>query len=247
MIKKRFSLICIILVTFQMYAFALNSKIVSNKDKNDFYTKLFSNENLKCNFEDEYSVKFNNTKICGMFINLDFIEELVKAVLNKKESNLTYSSLEELSGLKVLTKPYDKNEGINYYNQDMVVWFFNNFYIKPNNILFGENTNNYYKALLKKDIRIYVKVYLGMQKNNNYEKTVLEFKDYMKKNPETGYNFYAGAVYDRFERDEDGLEDRVILFWLRRGLDGTDKTIFTYLKKVVTDYDNDWFKSLKNN
>ena len=100
------------------------------------------------------------------------------------------------------------------------------------------------------DLAIAVDKNLSVKTVKIFDKKVEEYKESLKKDPYSGVdftdNFTITLKLDIKSEPREYEDYRIVGFWLRRGIDGTEKVSWSSLRKTMEDYDKEWFKSIQN-
>lgn len=250
--KKNLSVILVSSFLFlQSVSFASDSKKITFKEKELLQTSFFTKDNLECYNQALKSVTVNGVNLCdiGSPSYFFYLANKVTSSLINEKTKLNYKDLEEYSGIKTFIKVADDKEMVNYYNPELIQWVFDNFYESPEIKVLGIKTTEYYDAIFKPVLREYARAYIGLQKNKLMEEGLKNLKDTLKKDTYSGadfvYDFSEKLKLDIKSEPRDYEDSFIIGFWLRRGLDNTDKICWKNLKKVMESYDAEWFKKVQ--
>ncbi len=242
---------------FQTVSLAGSSKKLTQKEKEIFHANIFTKENFPCYSDTEKPLSMNNEKLCGYIVPtyLPYLLSNASKMLVDKSIKFTtydgiYPYLEYVSGLKTYTKEYNYEENISYFNPEMIQWVSYNFYDKPDGKTLGVNNKDIYNSFFKENLREYARVYVGLKKRGDFDKKVEEYKESLKKDPYSGVdftdNFTITLKLDIKSEPREYEDYRIVGFWLRRGIDGTEKVSWSSLRRTMEDYDKEWFKSIQN-
>lgn len=249
MLKK--VIILLSLVAFQSVSYAVSSKNISEKDKKIVQENFFTIDNFSCSSDTTNSIEVKGNKLCTLYSPIDYayyFNSSLKPVSSIKEDDYNYKALENISGLKLIKQESTDNDTMKYYNPEMLQWVFDRFYQSPDSTVVGKKANEIYDVLFKNMVREYVRAYIGLNKNNLMNKGVNEYKSALKNDTYAGADFvdtYTQSLkLDVKDEIRDYEDPYVIGFWLRRDMDGTINVCWNNLKKLVQDYDSEWFKKI---
>lgn len=250
--KKSLSIILVSSFLFlQSVSFASDSKKLTAKEKEVLQTAFFTKDNLECYNPALKSVTVNGARLCdiGSPSYFSYLANKVASSVVNETTKVNYKDLEEYSGLKAILKVADDKEMVNYYNPELIQWVFDNFYESPDTEILGVKASEYYDALFKTVLRDYTRAYIGLQKNKLMDETVKKLKETLNKDTYVGvdftYNFTEKLKFDIKSEPRDYEDSFIIGFWLRRGLDKTDKVCWKNLKEIMKNYDSEWFKKVQ--
>ena len=264
--KRLLSVVCSISVLSSIgISYAVTN--LTQKDKVAVYENLFDKDLYLELFNDRPNMlQMNNHKIGVYRANMKLLFEDVsmssafRKFSKNEEAMYAQDRFAKYSGIPAIQKGKE-DAAFKYYNPDFIKWCITNFYIEPATEIYGIKAQDIYDKSFKDFFRITASSYVFLNKKKGYYKA--EQKSYLdaynagmrEKNPVYFDGpFYLYERYNKIEKKE--LKDyykadfsydpsTAMGFWVRRGIDKTDKVIWGGIKKVMSNYDKEWFK--KNN
>lgn len=254
--KKAF--ITVISTTFVLTSIGIGytATKLTDKDKSFFYTTLFSDIDTDM-FTKKATPIVVNGKELGEFRSST---KGIITYLSVYRAFKQFSGIEELeeneliakyAGIPIYQKGYEQSE-IKYYNPNLIKWGVDNLYIEPNTQIYGVKAKDIYTKSFQRFFRLTTESYIflnkkkGMYKDeqkkymDNYKKSLDDIEDapdsidYLTKKFDNSLRIYNN---DEFTYSP-GI---AVGFWLRRGIDKTDKVLWSGLKRIMNNYDKEWF------
>lgn len=140
----------------------------------------------------------------------------------------------------------DGKQGFHHYNPSLIRWGYNNLIPSPEMMIQDKKAKDIYKVVFARFFRMMTESYLYLQKTGFEE----EWKSYESKLSMKSFRAlqyldekYQNVLseYHQIEHGSHMSPSMAIGFWLRRGIDGTDKTFWKGLSKFMSIYDKKWF------
>ncbi|MBC7475185.1 MAG: hypothetical protein H7263_12900 [Candidatus Sericytochromatia bacterium] len=236
---------------------------LSEKDRVTIYENIFVKDfNTQFFNEKPNMLEINGNKIGLYRANMKLLMEdvsLINAFKSFSKNNEYIDSediLAKYSGIPALQKGKDKDELFRYYNPDFIKWGIENFYISPKTEIYGVKAQEIYDKSFQRFFRLTAQSYIFLNKKQGFYKK--EQKRYMdaynagRRAKDPVYFFAPSYLYDNYDKPLKEYSQEALTydpgtavgFWLRRGLDKTDKVVWSGINKVMKNYDNEWFKKV---
>lgn len=137
-------------------------------------------------------------------------------------------------------------------NPRIIMWGAANLIPDPKEKMDGKSFQEIYDVVFQRFARLMVESYLLTHHRMDYEKEQLEYLKRVTLKPHSQYflewlsdRYGMHLVSYRTGADYGSLEpEYAIGFWLRRGLDGTDDEVYSALRKLMNEYDPQWFRQI---
>ncbi len=233
---------------------------LTEKDKKFFYTTLFSDID-KDMFNDKPDLLEINGKKLGEFksnttslmVYLSIYQAFSK--FSKLENVYEDELIGKYAGITPYSKEYKEDSAFKYYNKDLIKWGVDALYISPETEIYGVKAQEIYTKSFQRFFRLTTESYIYLNnKKGNYKAEQKRYMDSYNKSKVNEEEYFDGIEYlkKRFDYSIKGYNDPDYSytagiasgFWLRRGIDKTDKAIWSGLKKIMTNYDKEWFKKV---
>lgn len=248
-------------LTISSLGYAASNKM-SVKDRDLFYSNLFKSPSDYMFVENSDGLEINGKKIgqfksgtSGMTTYLDFYDTFEDLVNNK--DIYSQKALEAYTGIPLIQKGHEQNYSFGHYNPQIIKWGINNLYISPDTKIYGVKAQDIYNSSFKRYFRLTTESYLYLTKKKGLYKAEQNkyIGEYNKTLKDEEYIFFGPEYLDlrynnlsQFKNYNDKnftyTPGVAVGFWLRRGLDKTDKVVWEGLKKVMSNYDKEWFKKV---
>lgn len=258
---KKTLIISTLLLSSVSIVYAATVKI-SDKDRETFYNTIFRAPSSDMFVDNSNGITINGNKIgqfksgtSGMTTYLDFYDTFRE--INKNKDLYKEKALAEYAGLPLYQKGHDEDYSFGHYNPDLIKWGINNLYITPNTQIYGVKAQDIYNNSFRRYFRLTTEAYLYLNKKKGLYKTeqnkyigeynkTLKDEEYVFFGPEyLDLKYSKLGVFKQYNDENFTYTPGVAVgFWLRRGLDKTDKVVWSGLKKVMTNYDKEWFKKV---
>ncbi|MFN8575219.1 MAG: hypothetical protein U0354_00015 [Candidatus Sericytochromatia bacterium] len=240
--------------------YAVNSGLSSN-DKIKFVENIFDEKFNNYFFNETPNMLEVNGHKVGIFrANMNILASEVsllralEKVLKDSEAYYYGKKISSFSEINFIQKGKEK-EPFSYIDHKFVKWATDNLYISPDTTIYNVKAKDIYNSSFQRFFRLTTESYLFLNKKKGFYKS--EQKNYMNLYNESNkddatINFFAPFYYAKYdtdpqlkpyvEKDYSYTPAIAISFWLRRGMDGSDKLLWQGLQKVMTNYDKEWFK-----
>jgi hypothetical protein len=158
------------------------------------------------------------------------------------------AAFEQISGIKAYTND-GKSTGFRYVNPGIVKWGYENLIPDPKSIILTYPAQLIYDRCFRNLFRVKAFAYRYLTAGADFKKEVDYFRVRMMEKDFDGVSFLTGK-YGIIHPGDDVLDnphERVtasIGFWLRRGIDGSDKELWAGLSILLKQYDKKWFDNL---
>lgn len=234
---------------------------INQKDKETFYTMFFEKIDTDMFVNNEKGITINGNQIgqfksgtTGITIYLSFYYIFKK--FSKIEDFYEDNAIAKFAGVEAYQKN-NNNNAFKYYNPELINWGINNLYISPDTKIYDIKAQDIYNSSFQRYFRLTTEAYIYLNKKKGLYKEEQKkyINEYNKTLKDEMYNFFGPEYLDlRYNKigsfKQYNQEDfryttgTAIGFWLRRGLDKTDKIVWKGLKKIMINYDKEWFKKV---
>ena len=234
---------------------------MSQNDKETFYTMLFENPDMDMFIDNDKGVYINGKQIgqfksgtTGITTYLSFYSLFQN--FSKLQDIYNDEAIAKFAGLEAYQKGKN-NEGFKYYNPELIKWGIDNLYISPDTKIYNVKAQDIYNSSFQRFFRLTTEAYIYLNHKKSFYKNEQQkyISEYDKQQKDETYNFfgpeYLDLRYNKLLNFKQYNDDKftytigvAIGFWLRRGLDKTDKFVWQGLKKIMLHYDKSWFKKV---
>lgn len=190
--------------------------------------------------------------ISGILYYGDLNECVAEHVGTQTASYSDNAPFAELAGVPLYSDLMDDSKPFGFFNPDLVRWGHENLIPPATATVAGVAVTTIYSVVFSRFFRLITESYLWLVQSGNWRKEQDEYWKMAQKKNVWGVEWlqkrYAGALKP-YDIGWDGTcmtPQMAIGFWLRRSLDGTSDELWTGLKKVMTRFDADWYKGLRN-
>lgn len=152
------------------------------------------------------------------------------------DPELRIEKVKALSGIAPYTAQLsDGTVQFNHVNPDFVRWVNMRMIPHPDDDIYGVKWKAVYDALFREQARSWVISYLVYKKHHNARTA---YEAVMESGGHCGW--YVIEAYS--EDGEPGVDGLQVGFWIRRNIDGSENAIWQGIKKVMLNYDREWFE-----
>ena len=233
---------------------------LTEKDKNFFYTTLFSDINTDMFNNKANPLEINGKKLgefksgtTGITVYLSIYQTFSK--FSKLENLYEDELIGKYAGVTPYSKENKADSAFKYYNPDFIKWGIDNLYISPETEIYGVKAKDIYNKSFQRYFRLTAESYLYLNKKKGlYKAEQKKYIDSYNKSKDKEDGYFEGIDYlkNKFDNSLKSYNQEeysytpgiAVGFWLRRGIDKTDKTLWSGLKKIMINYDNEWFKKV---
>lgn len=247
---------------FSSINIAYTATKLNEKDKEFFYETLFREPDTDMFIDNSSGITVNGKKL-GQFKSsskgITVYLSLYQAFKNfsKIENEYEDKLIGKYAGIPPYQKGHEEDFSFGHFNPDLIKWGIDNLYISPDTLIYGVKAQDIYNKSFQRYFRLTTESYLYLTKKKGLYKTEQNkyIGEYNKTIKNETYSFfgpeYLELRYNKLAQFKQYNDDRftyspgiAIGFWLRRGLDKTDKVLWSGLKQVMTNYDKEWFKKV---
>ncbi|MFN4149855.1 MAG: hypothetical protein ACK4IX_02845 [Candidatus Sericytochromatia bacterium] len=243
-------------------SFAVTSKKMPDTTKELFYKNFFSNIDTDMFINNENGITVNGKQIgdfrsgtSGITVYLSLFDHFKNATLVKEEYDIEVIS--KYSGIQPYQKGHenDRWDLFKFYNPDLIKWGIDNLYISPDTKIYDLTAQDIYNKSFQRYFRLTAETYLYLNsKKGMYKSEQNKYMDAYNKGIKSEDAYFDGIgyltkkydkVFKEYNKEEFSYSPGIATgFWLRRGIDKTDKVLWDGLKKIMTNYDKEWFKKV---
>ena len=173
----------------------------------------------------------------------------------KKASYSDLQPIEKVSGLSLYGPRMDGSKPFGFYNAELVIWGYTNLIPEPTDRLGDVTAQQVYDEVFSRFFRVMAESYLTLVESGKYKDEMTAYWNAVTGEgagaPEDGLTYIQsrfGGKLPQYAASWNGTSwtpEMSLGFWLRRGFDGTDKELWTGLKKLLNKYDPVWYASLR--
>ena len=159
--------------------------------------------------------------------------------------------IEKLASMKAYKRKWKKGS-FSFINPKIIKWGISFLLPDPSNRIDGRSYQEVYDIVFKRFARLMTESYLFIKNKRNHEEEQLLYLKAMLGNRSFDGIEYLDrrfknnlSQYDSHMKGTAFQPSHAIGFWIRRGIDGTDRILWNGLAKGMVLYDNFWFNSVK--
>lgn len=165
------------------------------------------------------------------------------------------SPIAAMAGLPLYSPAMNDERPFGYYNPDLVRWGHENLIPSRDEPIAGASAAQIYDRVFVRFFRTMARTYVVLHDEMQFEAEQQAYVEHAIVHPQNPYGAGLDYLESRFSgvvREDEGAFDGTQMtssmafgFWLRRGMDGTEPELWIGLKKVLHDYDTEFFAGLQ--
>lgn len=243
--------------------------IITSNELGEIYLEAISNS-YEYMFDDAKSIDINGKYVGefkagfkGLFLYSGLKDALSKLMYDRESDVSDFYGLsvyKNFSGGKELFTTgeeyfysWDEGEVVPFhsYNPEIIKWGVKNLIPSPKTKIGDKTAQQVYDVVFKRFCRLMVESYTYLEQND-FQKEADQYQSLMNVDQFDGLSYLSGKFQDaltsyNYTDDYSSLQPHMALgFWLRRRLDNTDNEFLEGFTKILSMYDNEWFKKLNS-